>query len=713
MRTRIPVVVLLTVVVAGSVVAQDPVDFTDTNLKAAIEDALWISNPTPADLLALTELRSINSGILSLAGLEYAENLQELNLRFNGISDVAALSELRNLRKLVLNNNQIDDVSLLSELADLQFLDLHGNKISDILPLSGMIKLQTLILHDNQISDLTALSGMTNLIYLDLFGNKIRDLAALSDLNGLETLILSVNRIKDVSDISGLHNLKILSFKLNGLNDMSSSALCDLTQLQRLDLSYNHIRDISGLSCLSNLRELNLESNSLLEQAYCSHLPMIFDNSPVLGRESGLSYSPSNAPPTGVSAVGDILMDQIHVSWDEVCNGPCYTSYYRVYRATSASGIRMALGEWQTTHSLTDTEVEPGTPYVYWVQTATDSQGTNVGAYSASAAVQFISPMSALYVDDDAMGDLGPLDSTVSDPLESGTAAHPFDRIQEAINEAADGVCVVVRAGTYYENIDFLGKQIKLTGIDPNDPNEVGFPVIDGAGAGPVVRFTHGEDPNCALTGFVITRGEGDLVGGILCQDSSPTITNCLIVGNRVIDSNGAAIYCRDSNAVFNHCTIADNVAGANGAGIVVVNSDAVLTNSIVWDNVPQALLLRGDSEALVSYTNVTGVLGPGNMDTDPLFAYPGYWANPSDLSAVLDPDHTEAVWVGGDYHLLSTAGRWEPITQTWEQDDIASPCIDGGNPEDSVGDEPIPHGNTVNMGAYGSTARGSKSNEG
>jgi hypothetical protein len=255
-----------------------------------------------------------------------------------------------------------------------------------------------------------------------------------------------------------------------------------------------------------------------------------------------------------------------------------------------------------------------------------------------------------------------------------------------------------------------LGKQIELTGIDPHESDVTDFPIIDGNGSGPVVSFAHGEDPNCGLTGFVITRGEGDLAGGIHCQGSSPTIANCLIVGNRVSDPNGAAIYCSDSNAVFTHCTIVGNVAGTHAAGIVMENSDAVLTNSIVWNNVPQAFMLRADSDPLISYTDMAGAPGPGNINADPLFAYPGYWGDPSDLGAVLEPGHPEAIWVDGDYHLLSTTGRWEPITQAWVQDDIASPCIDGGHPMDSVGDESIPHGNTVNMGAYGSTAQSSKS---
>ena len=66
--------------------------------------------------------------------------------------------------------------------------------------------------------------------------------------------------------------------------------------------------------------------------------------------------------------------------------------------------------------------------------------------------------------------------------------------------------------------------------------------------------------------------------------------------------------------------------------------------------------------------------------------------------------------WVDGDYHLKSQAGRWDPIGQTWVLDEVTSPCIDAGDPTSEVGDEPLPNGGRVNMGAYGGTTEASRS---
>jgi len=277
---------------------------------------------------------------------------------------------------------------------------------------------------------------------------------------------------------------------------------------------------------------------------------------------------------------------------------------------------------------------------------------------------------------------------------------------------AKQGVKVIVRAGTYLETIDLLGKSIEINGLNPDDPNNPDWPVIHGQGKDTVVMCTQREDPNCLLTGFVIIGGQGSLAGGILCVGSSPSIMNCLIVGNRATEPDGGSgVYCQDSNALFANCTIAGNYGGAKGAGLWFKGSLAVMTDSIAWDNDPVEVLAQGPIQPVIAYTDVAGGwTGLGNMTADPMFILPGYWANANDLTKAVAASDPTAVWVPGDYHLMSKAGRWDPAAKVWVQDTLTSPCIDAGDPTWPVGPEPAPNGNRINVGAYGGTSQASLS---
>jgi hypothetical protein len=79
------------------------------------------------------------------------------------------------------------------------------------------------------------------------------------------------------------------------------------------------------------------------------------------------------------------------------------------------------------------------------------------------------------------------------------------------------------------------------------------------------------------------------------------------------------------------------------------------------------------------------------------------------------DPNRTpndpeDDFFAEGDYHLKSQAGRWDLNSQDWVLDGVTSPCIDAGDPNSPVGDEPAPNGGRIDMGAYGGTAEASKS---
>ena len=182
-------------------------------------------------------------------------------------------------------------------------------------------------------------------------------------------------------------------------------------------------------------------------------------------------------------------------------------------------------------------------------------------------------------------------------------------------------------------------------------------------------------------------------------------------MGNRATDWNGAAILCTDSKAAFINCTIADNRAGQFGAGMSLVNAKVAVVNSILWGNWPKEIQTEGDDLPSIRYSVVAdGWPGLGNLAADPLFAGLGRWVDRNNPGVTVSPDDPSAIWVMGDYHLQSQAGRWDPKTGTWPQDEVTSPCIDGGDPATPVGQEPSPNGGIINMGAYGGTAEASKS---
>lgn len=306
-------------------------------------------------------------------------------------------------------------------------------------------------------------------------------------------------------------------------------------------------------------------------------------------------------------------------------------------------------------------------------------------------------------MDDDGPRDPGPLTPSLSDPLEDGSRPHPFDCIQEGIDAALDGDVVLVRAGTYWETIILANKNVTLTGIDPDDPNaQHPFPVIDANSLGTVVTFVGGPEGRGELTGFVLTGGADDLAAAVYCDRSHPAISNCVIAGNQVVDTRplSGTVLCIDSNAVLTNCTIANNL----GSPIATLDSRVGIENCIVWNNVPKDLVVSGEGILSVRFSNIEraslpGVAseteGPGNTQLPPLFVRQGRW--------------TDDRWVPGDYHLLSQLGRWDPSGQVWVQDPVTSPCINAGDPEVSIVSEPIPHGDIVNMGAYGGTSSASK----
>ena len=192
-----------------------------------------------------------------------------------------------------------------------------------------------------------------------------------------------------------------------------------------------------------------------------------------------------------------------------------------------------------------------------------------------------------------------------------------YSTIQSAIDVASPGDTVEVSPGEYEENIDFLGKDIVLTSLDPLDPNTVATTIIfrepqrsrrglayATVGNGSIVTFTQGETERAVLTGFTIKYGYGTRLegneyygGGILCNEASPTITRNVITENFGEEGEnqqgstncfGGAICCLSSNAFVAYNTISHNT-GFIGTGIFAVEGQAVIYSNLILNNTAYA----------------------------------------------------------------------------------------------------------------------------
>ncbi|MCF7975704.1 MAG: SUMF1/EgtB/PvdO family nonheme iron enzyme [Phycisphaerae bacterium] len=738
------------VLLSPCALAESPVYFEDVKLKTAVEDALWVYDPTPADMMGLFELTSSGGGIESLIGLEYASNLMSLTLSYNQISDMSPIQNLAQLKILIINDNDISDLSPLSGLRQLTTLDIHRNKVTDISSLSQLTALSQLIIRLNDITDITAMENLTNLEILNMQNCQVTDISVLAGLTQMKQLQLQGNRLQNLEPLASLNHLSGLL------------------------LHNNRIENISVLTKLCELSTLTLENNWLNQAAYSEHLSEILANNPGIS----LSYSSNRQPVENLSASTDLCADRVKLSWNKVNNGPLYTSYYQVLRSTSADGEKTAISPWSTRLSFEDSTIASGGTAYYWVQSATSGQGDNRGSYSDPVMVlcqclskvtlsstvggQVLAPGTGTHTYDSMTSvpivaqanpnyvftgwtgtavDAGKVANATSastiltmagdytlvanfklvtlddsnlyvdanafeNSVQDGTKEKPFSSIQQAIDAARDGETVVVLPGMYVESLNFKGKAVCVTSLaladsnalaalgEPNCLGAIDQTIVHGNYDGPVVVFESGEDANVVLSGFSITGGLALSGSGIQCYSSGPTISHCVITGNRATRLNGGAVDSCQSALTFINCTIADNYTlDVQGPAVSCHDSQDVFVNCIFWSSHPDQIVVVSGDDPLIQYCDVQGLLwpGPGNISVDPYFAVPG------------------------DYHLQSASGRYapnesDPNAPAWAIDSATSPCIDLGDPSSGFDKESTPNGHRINMGAYGNTVDASRS---
>ncbi|EQC2226018.1 InlH/InlC2 family class 1 internalin [Listeria monocytogenes] len=215
---------------AESITQPTPINviFPDPALANAIKTATGKSNVTDtvtqADLDGIATLSAFNTGVTTIEGIQYLNNLISLELKDNQITNLTPLKNLTKITELELSGNPLKNVSAIAGLQSIKTLDLTSTQITDVTPLAGLSNLQVLYLDLNQITNISPLAGLTNLQYLSIGNNQVSDLTPLANLSKLTTLRADDNKISDISPLASLPNLIEVHLKNNQISDVSPLA---------------------------------------------------------------------------------------------------------------------------------------------------------------------------------------------------------------------------------------------------------------------------------------------------------------------------------------------------------------------------------------------------------------------------------------------------------------------------------------------------------
>ncbi len=153
-----------------------------------------------------------------------------------------------------------------------------------------------------------------------------------------------------------------------------------------------------------------------------------------------------------------------------------------------------------------------------------------------------------------------------------------YTLIQPAVNQAMTGDTVLVWPGTYYENIDFLGKNITLASLalTSGDESYKYTTIIDGNSSGSCMVLKSNEI-DVLIQGFTLQNGSGYLDstnqesygGGIYLSTASASIKNCIIKNNKA-SHFGGGIYCNwyVSLILSGTSILCNHAYGVGGLGI-------------------------------------------------------------------------------------------------------------------------------------------------
>ncbi len=189
-----------------------------------------------------------------------------------------------------------------------------------------------------------------------------------------------------------------------------------------------------------------------------------------------------------------------------------------------------------------------------------------------------------------------------------------YPTIQEAINHAAEGATIIVKAGTYYENV-VVTKSISLRG------ESSGNTIIDGGGGTSLVVYVDNVD-NVEISGFKIQNG----YDGIYLYNSSDvtvsgnTITNCSFRGIILSVSSSNTISGNTLTSNYDgielykssHVTVSENTIKNSRFGIAMSRSPSNTFSENTLTNNTDGIYIWNSTYATISGNTIANSANNG-----------------------------------------------------------------------------------------------------
>jgi len=275
------------------------------------------------------------------------------------------------------------------------------------------------------------------------------------------------------------------------------------------------------------------------------------------------------------------------------------------------------------------------------------------------------------------------------------SVSHPLMRsIQQGIFFAFPDEEVTVSPGIYNESIHFMGKNLILKSINPQDKNTIENTIIDANELFRVVYFLGIESSSCFLKGFTIRNGASVPNGaGIYGNGTFATIENNIIKNNNVptiLGNDGFGGGIHSCNGTIQNNIVLENQA-KHGGGFYLCNG--TIQNNIIIKNKASGYHASGgglhDCNGFIQnntiYQNTSAYYGGGLSSCEGTIRNCIIWQNTatssgSQMYSCSTPTFSciQDWSSGGTGNISSDPELVDPANGDYHLKNI-SPCIDAG----------------------------------